>query len=126
MEALEQADEVPSDPREWPGGKAKYFTYGGGEDQSNEPYGDDITGKLGPSDVHHQPDGSVIVRGEKVDDPEKYKGEPIPGGPTDPGASDLPANRAARAQAKERGNEQPEEEGDSQQEEERSAQQEGA
>ena len=24
------------------------------------------------------------IDGEKVDDPEEYKGDPIPGGPTDP------------------------------------------
>jgi hypothetical protein len=25
----------------------------------------------------------VSIAGEKVDDPERYKGDPIPGGPTD-------------------------------------------
>lgn len=84
MEKLEQADEVPTDPREWPGGKAKYLTFGGSEAASNEPYGEDVTEKLGPASVTHHDDGSVSVAGEKVDDPDKYKGEPIPGGPTDP------------------------------------------
>jgi hypothetical protein len=89
MEKLEQADEVPSDPHEWPGGKAKYLTFGGSEDDSNEPYGEDVTGKLGPASVAHHPDGSVTVEGEKVEDPDQFKGEPIPGGPTDPDAPDL-------------------------------------
>jgi hypothetical protein len=31
----------------------------------------------------------VTVGGEEVDDPESYKGEPIPGGPTDPNATPL-------------------------------------
>lgn len=86
---LEEADEVPTDPRDWPGGKAKYLTFGGGEDQTDEPFGEGLMAKLGPSDVHHQADGSVIVKGEKVDNPEDYKGEPIPGGPTDPDAPKL-------------------------------------
>lgn len=93
IEKLEEADEVPSDPREWPGGKAKYHTFGGAESTGNEPYGEDVTGKLGPSDVAHHPDGSVSVAGEKVDDPESYKGDPIPGGPTDPNAPDLAGER---------------------------------
>jgi hypothetical protein len=38
---------------------------------------------LGRPDVRHHEDGSVSVEGEKVDDPEEFKGEPIPGGPTD-------------------------------------------
>jgi hypothetical protein len=33
----------------------------------------------------------VTVGGEQVDDPERYKGEPIPGGPTDPDAPHEPA-----------------------------------
>jgi hypothetical protein len=40
--------------------------------------------------VRHHEDGSVEVKGEKVDDPEEYKGEPIPGGPTDPDAPAMP------------------------------------
>jgi len=33
---------------------------------------------------HGHEDGSVTIGGEKVDDPDEYKAEPIPGGPTDP------------------------------------------
>ncbi|HWT92629.1 MAG TPA: hypothetical protein VN238_06505 [Solirubrobacteraceae bacterium] len=28
MRELEQADEIPQDPTDWPGGKAKYVTFG--------------------------------------------------------------------------------------------------
>ena len=81
IKEFEQRDEFPSDPKEWPDGPAKYQTIDGdGED----PYGEGITGKLGPASVEHHTDGSVSVEGEKVDDPEEFKGEPIPGGPTDP------------------------------------------
>jgi hypothetical protein len=32
----------------------------------------------------------VEVGGEEVDDPDEFKGEPIPGGPTDPDAAGNP------------------------------------
>jgi hypothetical protein len=86
MSDLEQADEVPTDPKDWPGGRAKFLTY---DVDSDEPYGEGATAKLGPSSLQHHEDGSVSIDGEKVDDPEKYKGEPIPGGPTDPNAAKL-------------------------------------
>jgi hypothetical protein len=86
MRRLEEADELPSDPKEWPDGDAKFLTF---DNVSPEPYGEGATAKLGPSDVEHHPDGSVSVGGEKVDNPEDYKGDPIPGGPTDPNAPKL-------------------------------------
>ena len=86
LKDLEQADEVPSDPSEWPGGKAKFQTF---EIDSDAPYGEDATAKLGPADVEHHEDGSVTVGGEEVDDPGEFKGDPIPGGPTDPNAPKL-------------------------------------
>ena len=49
------------------------------------------TQKLGPSSLRHHEDGSVTIEGEEVDDPEEYKGEPIPGGPSDPDAPPDPA-----------------------------------
>jgi hypothetical protein len=80
MKELEEADELPSDLAEWPGGAAKYETYGADDDA----YGDGATGKLGPPDLKRHKDGSVEVDGEKVDNPDDYKGEPIKGGlPTD-------------------------------------------
>jgi len=76
MQKLEQADEVPSDPKDWPGGKAKYITFGNEEDDA---YGEGATAKLGPAEVEHHTDGSVTVAGEPVDDPDRYKGEPLRG-----------------------------------------------
>jgi hypothetical protein len=76
----------PEKLEDWPGGKAKYKTFGGPEGQ--EGYEESATAKLGPSDLRHHEDGSVTIGGEKVDNPEDYKGEPIPGGPTDPNAPD--------------------------------------
>lgn len=86
MTDLEEADEVPTDPKDWPDGRAKFLTF---DVDSDEPYGEGATAKLGPSSLQHHEDGSVSIDGEKVDDPEKYKGEPIPGGPTDPNAAKL-------------------------------------
>jgi hypothetical protein len=42
--------------------------------------------ELRPSGVEHHADGSVTIDGEPVDDPERYKGDPLPRGPTDPNA----------------------------------------
>jgi hypothetical protein len=86
LRKLEDADEVPSDPSDWPDGKAKFLTF---DVDGDEPYGEGATAKLGPPSVVHGDDGSVTVDGEKVDDPESYKGEPIPGGPTDPDSERL-------------------------------------
>jgi hypothetical protein len=73
MKEFEQRDELPSDLKEWPDGKAKYVTF---DNDSGVPYGEGLTEKLGPPVVHHD-DGSVSVDGEKVDNPEDYKGDPI-------------------------------------------------
>ena len=86
MRELEEADELPDKLEDWPDGKAKYETFGGPESESG--YEDGATEKLGPSDLRHHDDGSVTIGGEEVDDPDEYKGEPIPGGPTDPNAPD--------------------------------------
>jgi hypothetical protein len=88
MEELEEGD-PPGKLEDWPGGKAKYQTYGGPEGESG--YDEGVTAKLGPSSLRHHEDGSVSIEGEKVDDPEEYKGEPIPGGPSDPDAPPDPA-----------------------------------
>ena len=40
--------------------------------------------------MRHHEDGTVEVGGEEADDPDEFKGEPIPGGPTDPDAKDNP------------------------------------
>ena len=73
MKEFEQQDELPRDLKQWPDGKAKYITF---DNDSGVPYGEGLTEKLGPPVVHHE-DGSVSVNGEKVDNPEDYKGEPI-------------------------------------------------
>jgi hypothetical protein len=88
MSELEEG-EPPKDLADWPGGKAKYLTYGGPD--GGESYDDGATSKLGPSSLRHHEDGSVTIEGEKVDNPDEYKGEPIPGGPSDPDAPPDPA-----------------------------------
>ena len=88
MSELEEGD-PPKDLADWPGGKAKYQTYGGPEGE--EGYDEAATQKLGPSSLRHHEDGSVTIEGEEVDDPDEYKGEPIPGGPSDPDAPPDPA-----------------------------------
>src|SRR3954447_8602323 len=89
-EATERVQEFeedpPSDIEEWPSDKAKYITFGGAEGE--EGYDEAATRNLGPSEVRHHEDGSVTVEGEEADDPDEYKGEPIPGGPTDPNVPD--------------------------------------
>lgn len=92
MKRLEEADELPTEPKDWPDGKAKFLTFASDTD---EPYGEGPTAKLGPGSVEHHEDGSVSVDGEKVDDPEKYKGKPIAGGPTDPNAPAIAGERHA-------------------------------
>ncbi len=57
-------------------------------DIAHSGYDDGPTANLGDSDVRHHEDGTVTVGGEEVDNPEDYKGDPIPGGPTDPNAAD--------------------------------------
>ena len=89
MSELEEGD-PPEKLEDWPGGKAKYQTYGG-PDSGDGGYEDGATAKLGPSNLRHHEDGSVTVDGEEVDNPDDYKGEPIPGGPSDPDAPPDPA-----------------------------------
>jgi hypothetical protein len=76
MRQLEEADELPASLEEWPGGAAKYETFGADDDA----YGEGATEKLGPPNLTRHPDGSVEIDGEKVDNPDDYKGEPIAGG----------------------------------------------
>ena len=88
MEEIEEGD-PPEKLEDWPGGKAKYQTYGGPDAETG--YEDGATQKLGPSNLRHHDDGSVTIGGEEVDNPDEYKGEPIPGGPSDPDAPPDPA-----------------------------------
>lgn len=80
----ELEDDPPTDLADWPSDAAKYMTFGGGE--GDHGYDEGPERNLGPSGLRHHDDGSVTIDGEKVDNPEDYKGEPIPGGPTDPNA----------------------------------------
>ena len=87
---MKEVEENPPDKLEdWPDGPAKYRTIGGGD--ANEEWEDGPTQHLGPSDVRYYEDGSVTVKGEEVDNPDDFKGDPIPGGPTDPEAPDDPS-----------------------------------
>jgi hypothetical protein len=86
--ARERMDKIEEDPPEkledWPDDSAKYETFGGPEGEHSYEEGPEV--KLGPSSLRHKEDGGVAIEGEDVDDPDKYKGDPIPGGPTDPDA----------------------------------------
>src|SRR3954454_24183339 len=81
----ELEEDPPKNLEDWPDDHAKYVTFGGRE--GYQGYEEGPKAKLGPSGLRHHSDGSVEIDGEKVDDPSKYKGDPIPGGPTDPGSS---------------------------------------
>jgi hypothetical protein len=83
MRELETGD-PPTKLDDWPDGPAKYLTYGSGED---EAYGDGVTAKLGPANLERNGDGSIVIDGHKVDNPDDYKAEPLEGGPTDPNAT---------------------------------------
>ena len=91
-EKEERMAELEKDPpknlEDWPSDHMKYETIGGKE--GDHGYEEGPESKLGPSGLRHHEDGTVTIDGEEVDDPEKYKGEPIPGGPTDPNATPLP------------------------------------
>ena len=105
-EAKEEIQQLEEDPPEkledWPDGQAKYETFGGAE--GDHSYAEGPETNLGPDSVRHHEDGSVEVGGEEVDDPDEFKGEPIPGGPTDPDAKDNPdAQRLSEEDGEKRG-----------------------
>jgi hypothetical protein len=68
-----ESGELPSDLSEWPSGPAKYETFG----LDDDAYGKGATENLGPANLQRHADGSVTIDGEKVDNPDDYKGEPI-------------------------------------------------
>src|SRR3954453_17398846 len=84
----ELEENPPKKLEDWPSDERKYETLGGKE--GDHGYEEGPERNLGPSGVGHLEDGRVEVDGEKVDNPEDYKGDPIPGGPTDPNASGIP------------------------------------
>ena len=83
----------PEKLEDWPSGKAKYETFGGPEGE--HPYHEGPEQQLGPADVRHKEDGSVEVEGEEAEDPDELKGDPIPGGPTDPDTPNLRMDKAS-------------------------------
>jgi hypothetical protein len=92
-EEIHQLEEEgpPEKLEDWPSGMAKYETYGGPEGEHS--YAEGPERKMGSADVRHYEGGEVEVEGENVDDPDEYKAEPIPGGPTDPNSPDAPGER---------------------------------
>src|SRR4051794_31367606 len=78
-------EDPPRNLEGWPADRAKYVTFGGRE--GDRGYEEGPESKLGPSGLRPLDDGSVEIDGEKVEDPSEYKGDPIPGGPTDTGGS---------------------------------------
>jgi hypothetical protein len=114
--AKEKMKEIEEDPPEdledWPDDAAKYETFGGPEGEHSYEEGPEV--KLGPSSLRHMEDGGVTIEGEEVDDPDDYKGEPIPGGPTDESApQDLTTQKIREDQGRELDSEKGEGEGDS-------------
>jgi hypothetical protein len=96
---MEEIEQNPPDKLEdWPDDEAKYETFGGSE-AGETIYDEKHEEALGEHSVRHHEDGSVEVKGEKVDNPDEYKGDPIPGGPTDP---DAPAVAGEEKDADER------------------------
>jgi hypothetical protein len=91
--ARQKMEEIEKDPPEkledWPDDEAKYETFGGSE-AGESTYDEQHEEALGEHSVRHHDDGKVEVKGEEVDNPDDYKGEPIPGGPTDPDAPAMP------------------------------------
>src|SRR3954454_5147387 len=99
-EAKEQVRQLeeegpPEKLEDWPTGKAKYETFGGPEGE--HPYHEGPEQQLGPADTRHREDGKVEIEGEEADDSEEYKGDPIPGGPTDPDTPNLRMDKASPA-----------------------------
>lgn len=91
-EARETIHRLEQDPpkrlEDWPDDRSKYLTYGG--PPGDHGYDEGPERKLGPSELAYHEDGSITIHGEPVENPDDYRGEPIPGGPTDP---DAPENR---------------------------------
>ena len=88
----EMEEDPPEKLEDWPdSGPMKYKTFGGGE--GDHGYDEGPEKKLGPSSLAHKEDGSVEIEGEEVDDPDEFKAEPIPGGPTDPNAPKVAGER---------------------------------
>ena len=90
-EARQEVERLEDDPpgklEDWP-----YETFGGPEGEHS--YSEGPEQNLGPDSVRHHEDGSVTVSGEQADNPDEFKSDPIPGGPTDPDAPHEPSEPA--------------------------------
>jgi len=84
---------APDNIEDWPDDKAKYETFGGAEGGHSYHEGPEEE-QLGPSSLRHHEDGNVSIAGEEVDNPDEYKSDPIPGGPTDEDSNDPSAGGA--------------------------------
>ena len=92
-EKMQKVEENPPEKLEdWPDDAAKYQTFGGSED-GESTYDEQHEEALGEHSVRHFEDGKVEVKGEEAENPDEYKGEPIPGGPTDPDAPAMPGEK---------------------------------
>jgi hypothetical protein len=99
-QTMEEIEKNPPEKLEdWPDDEAKYETFGGSEDGEGA-YDEKHEEALGEHSVRHHEDGSVEVKGEEVDNPDEYKGDPIPGGPTDPDAPAMPGEDKDADEAK--------------------------
>jgi hypothetical protein len=92
MKKLEE-EGAPDNLEDWPSDKAKYETFGGPEGEHSYHEGPEEE-QLGPSSLRHHEDGNVTIAGDEVDDPDEYKSDPIPGGPTDEESNDPSAGGA--------------------------------
>src|SRR5919205_2056618 len=81
-------DEPPVKLEDWPEDQAKYVTFGGPEGEHS--YSEGPEEKLGKANLERKADGSVLIEGEEVDNPEELQAEPVAGGPTDPDTAALP------------------------------------
>jgi hypothetical protein len=86
-------DDPPGKLEDWPKGRAMYETFGGPEGEHG--YHEGPEENLGPSSLRHRDDGTVEIEGKEVDDPDEYKGDPIPGGPTDPDSPNQASDKAS-------------------------------
>jgi hypothetical protein len=95
-QARQEVEQLEQDPpgklEDWPEGKAKYETFGGPEGEHS--YDEGPEKELGPDSLRHHEDGSVTVSGEEAENPDEYKADPIPGGPTDPNTERQPGEPA--------------------------------
>jgi hypothetical protein len=84
-------DDPPKNLEDWPDDEAKYLTFGGAE--GDHSYDEGPEAKLGPSSLERKHDGKIEIEGEEIDNPDEHRGEPIPGGPTDPEGAELAGER---------------------------------